>query len=159
MNRRIPAPIAAAAAMVLALLFAPVAAAQTAEDEVLAALDRWSEVYSTATDAAEMQALYAPDAVFWGTGSRTPMVGADTFGPYFQAQFDNYTNRAHAYLDPVIRVYGDGAFATATGLYRFNVTPLAGGAPVEVIYRFSLAFIHTDDGWLIVQHHSSQLPQ
>jgi hypothetical protein len=98
--------IAAIAAAIFAAL-ASAAAAQTPEDEILAAMARWSEVYSTATDAAEMQALYHPDAVFWGTGGRVPMAGVEEFGPYFQTQFDNFTDRAHGFVDPVIRFYGD----------------------------------------------------
>lgn len=148
--------IAAAAAMFAAI--ATAAVAQTPEEEILAAMARWSEVYATATDAAEMQALYHSDAVFWGTGGRVPMAGVEEFGPYFQTQFDNFTNRAHGFVDPVIRFYGDDV-ATSTGLYRFNVTPAAGGAPVEVLYRYSFSYVLTDDGWLIIQQHSSQLPQ
>ena len=150
--------IAAIAAAIFAAL-ASAAAAQTPEDEILAAMARWSDVYSTATDAAEMQALYHPDAVFWGTGGRVPMAGVEEFGPYFQTQFDNFTDRAHGFVDPVIRFYGDDDVATSTGLYRFNVTPAAGGAPIEVLYRYSFSYVLTDDGWLIIQQHSSQLPQ
>jgi uncharacterized protein (TIGR02246 family) len=147
-----------AAVMMLVMTSASAALAQ-AEDEIRAVLDRWSETYATATDAAEMMELYHPDAVFFGTGSQLPMTSPAEIAPYFQAQFDNYTDRSHSYIDPVIRVYGDGNVATATGLYRFNVTPVAGGAPIDVTLRYSLAFIRTDAGWLIIQHHSSALPQ
>jgi hypothetical protein len=153
---RLPNYAAALAAFAIAAAPATLAIAQTAEDEILAAMARWSEVYMTATDAAEMQALYHEDAVFFGTGGRAPMVGAAEFGPYFQGQFDNYTSRAHEFVDPVIRIFGDAA--TSTGLYFFSVTPVAGGAPVEVLYRYTFAYVLTDEGWLIVQHHSSQLP-
>ena len=125
---------------------------------ILAAMARWSDVYATATNAAEMQALYHPDAVFWGTGGRVPMAGIAEFGPYFQNQFDNFTDRAHEFVDPIVRFYADGNAATSTGLYRFNVTPVAGGAPIEVLYRYSFSYVFTDDGWLITQQHSSQLP-
>jgi len=151
--------ISAAIAMLLATLLSTLSARAQDEGAILAALERWSEVYATAVDAAEMQALYHPDAVFFGTGGQLPMVGADTFGPYFQNQFDNFTDRAHAFVDPVIRFYGDGNTATATGLYRFTVTPVAGGAPIEVLYRYTFAYVLVDGVWLIIQHHSSQLPQ
>jgi uncharacterized protein (TIGR02246 family) len=134
------------------------APASAQEDEIRAAMARWSEVYATATDASEMLALYHPDATFWGTGARTPMVGAAEFAPYFQNQFDNLADRAHAFLDPVIRFYGDdGNVATAIGLYRFNVTP-SNGVPVEVTYRFTFDYVRTEEGWLVIQQHSSQIP-
>lgn len=149
--------MAALGALLSSLLLVFPAQAQD-EADIIAALDRWSEIYETATDAAEMQALYDPDAVFFGTAGQQPMVGANAFGPYFQNQFDNFTDRDHAFVDPVIRFYGDGGTATATGLYRFIVTPVTGGTPIEVLYRYTFAFVLTDDGWLIIQHHSSQLP-
>ena len=127
------------------------------EDEIRAAMARWSEVYSTAVDASEMLALYHPDATFWGTGARSPMVGAAEFAPYFQNQFENLADRSHAFVDPVIRFYGDGDVATAIGLYRFNVTP-SNGVPVEVLYRFTFDYVRTDTGWLVIQQHSSQIP-
>lgn len=128
------------------------------EAEIRAAMDRWSETYATAVSADEMLALYHPDAVFWGTGGVTPMSGPDEFGPYFQTQFDNFTDRAHAFLDTVIRFPAEGV-ATATGLYRFAVTPVGGETAIEVVYRHSFGYVLTDDGWLIIQQHSSQIPQ
>lgn len=127
------------------------------ESEILAVLEAWSEIYANSSDARQMQALYHSDAVFFGTGGLEPMLGLDAFGPYFQNQFDNFSDRDHAYIDPVIRFYG-GQTATATGLYRFNVTPNNGGNPIEVTYRYTLSFVSTEEGWLIIQHHSSQLP-
>lgn len=143
--------------IVVQMMLVPQAQADT-EDEIRAAMARWSEVYSTATDAAEMLALYHPDATFWGTGARLPMASIEEIGPYFQNQFDNFTDRAHAFVDPVIRFYSEGAVATSTGLYRFNVSPTAGGAPIEVLYRYSFSYVLTNEGWLVIQQHSSQLP-
>ena len=56
------------------------------EDEVSAAMERWAATYATATNANAMVAFYAKDAVFWGTGSRQPFVGSDSFAPYFARQ-------------------------------------------------------------------------
>src|ERR1041385_4092560 len=64
------------------------------EDEVSAAMDRWAATYASATNAGAMVALYAKDAVFWGTGSRTPFVGSDSFAPYFATQIDNFPMRS-----------------------------------------------------------------
>ena len=142
----------------LALLAAATPSRAQNEDEILAAMQRWSATYGTATSAADMVALYHPDAVFWGTGGQEPMVGPAEFAPYFQGQFDAYTARQVTFVDPVIRIIGPDV-ATSTGLYRFNVTTAA-GQPVEALLRYSFAFVRgADGGWLIIQHHSSQLPQ
>ena len=104
-----------------------------------------------------MVALYAKDAVFWGTAFRQPFVGSENFAPYFATQFDNYPVRSKViFHDPVIRIYG-GSFATSTGTYEFNVKTKAGQAVSQVL-RFSFAYVKAGDQWLIVQQHSSQMP-
>jgi uncharacterized protein (TIGR02246 family) len=127
------------------------------EDEVSAAMERWAATYATATNANAMVAFYAKDAVFWGTGSRQPFVGSDSFAPYFATQFDNYPSRSKVvFHDPIIRIYG-GTFATSTGTYEFNVKTKDGQA-VRQVLRFSFAYVKGGDQWLIVQQHSSQIP-
>jgi uncharacterized protein (TIGR02246 family) len=130
----------------------------TPADEVLAAMDRWAETYASATSPEPMLALYTPDAVFWGTSARAPFVGPAAFAPYFKLQFDNYTDRKVTFVHPEIRIYGDGAFATSTGTYQFDVT-LPGGQRAEVENRYSFALVKVDGNWLIAQHHSSAMPQ
>lgn len=140
----------------LLLLAAAVPARAQAENDILAVMERWSATYAAATRGEEMLALYHPDAVFFGTAFRSPFVGAASFAPYFQAQFDNYRARRVTFEAPVIRLIGADV-ATSTGLYRFNVTSLAGQA-VEALYRYTFALVRTAEGWVIIQHHSSQLP-
>ena len=137
-------------------LSGPVLAAP--EDEVSAAMERWAATYASATNASAMVALYAKDAVFWGTGSRQPFVGSDSFAPYFATQIDNYPMRSKVvFHDPVIRIYGGGNFATSTGTYEFNVKTKDGQA-VRQVLRFSFAYVKDGGQWLIVQQHSSQMP-
>jgi uncharacterized protein (TIGR02246 family) len=128
------------------------------EDEVSAAMERWAATYASATNASAMVALYAKDAVFWGTGSRQPFVGSENFAPYFATQIDSYPTRSKViFHDPVIRIYGGGTFATSTGTYEFNVKTRAGQAVSQTL-RFSFAFLKSGDQWMIVQQHSSQIP-
>jgi uncharacterized protein (TIGR02246 family) len=146
----------AAIALTVAAFSGPVLAAP--EDEVSAAMERWAGTYGTATNASAMVALYAKDAVFWGTGSRQPFVGSDSFAPYFATQIDNFPVRSKVlFHDPVIRIYGGGNFATSTGTYEFNVKTKDGQA-VRQVLRYSFAYLKTGDQWLIVQQHSSQMP-
>ena len=146
----------ASMALTVAAFSGPVFAAP--EDEISAAMERWAATYGAATNASAMVALYAKDAVFWGTGSRQPFVGSDSFAPYFATQIDNYPVRSKViFHDPVIRVYGGGNFATSTGTYEFNVKTKDGQA-VRQVLRFSFAYLKAGDQWLIVQQHSSQMP-
>ena len=148
-----------AAMIVLALSLASAshAIAQDDTQQVRAVLDEWARSYSSAQATPElMLRLYDPDSVFWGTGSKTPFVGAEQIGPYFGQQFTNFPERKVSFIDPVIRIYGDTA--TATGLYRFEVHTLAGEL-IDVTHRFSFALTRRDDGWVFVHQHSSQMPR
>jgi uncharacterized protein (TIGR02246 family) len=138
------------------LVIAAPARAQTGAD-ITAVLDRWSATYGSASSGAAMLPLYHPDAVFFGTSFREPFVGRDSFVPYFQQQFDTFPTRAVAFEAQVI-VLVTPEIATATGLYRFDVATAA-GQRVQALYRVTFALVLTDEGWQIVQHHSSPLPQ
>src|SRR5439155_1077132 len=143
-------------ALIVVAISGPVFAGS--EDEISAVMERWAGTYAAATNANAMVAFYAKDAVFWGTGSRQPFVGSDSFAPYFATQFDNYPIRSKVvFHDPVIRIYGGGNFATSTGTYEFNVKTKDGQA-VRQVLRFSFAYVKGGDQWLIVQQHSSQIP-
>ena len=145
------------AMMTLGLLAALAATARaTPEDDVLAAMNQWAATYASATTAEPMVALYTPDAVFWGTSGREPFRGPDEFGPYFAAQFDQFSGRTVVFHDPQIRTYG-GIFATSTGTYEFDVG-LAGGERLQAELRYSFALVNVDGRWLIAQHHSSSMP-
>ncbi|MCW5717371.1 MAG: SgcJ/EcaC family oxidoreductase [Bauldia sp.] len=138
------------------LLLAAPARAQT-EADITAVLDRWSATYGSAASGAEMLPLYHPDAVFFGTAFQEPFVGRDAFVPYFQQQFDNFPTRAVAFENPVI-VLVTPDVATATGLYRFDVAT-ATGQRAQALYRFTFALVRVEEGWQVIQHHSSALPQ
>lgn len=138
------------------LLLAAPARAQT-EADITAVLDRWSATYGAATNGTEMLPLYHPQAVFFGTAFAEPFVGRDSFVPYFQRQFDSYPTRSVTFENPVI-VLVTPDVATATGLYRFDVATAA-GQRAQALYRFTFALVLTADGWQIIQHHSSALPQ
>ncbi len=143
--------------LVLALAAAVPAIAQDEVAEVRAVLDKWAESYSSADATPElMLKLYDPDSVFWGTGAKTPFVGAAEIAPYFGQQFANFPQRKVSFVEAVIRVYGQTA--TATGTYRFEVHTLAGEL-IDVTHRFSFALNKRDSGWIIVQQHSSQMPR
>ena len=145
-----------AAVLALGCVPAARAVAQDGSDAVTAKLDEWATAYSTATSPDEILSLYDPQSVFWGTGATQPFVGAEQIGPYFAQQFANFPERRVSFIDPVIRIYGDTA--TATGLYRFEVTTVD-GTDYDVVHRFSFALHEGEQGWTIVHQHSSQLPR
>jgi uncharacterized protein (TIGR02246 family) len=143
--------------LVFALFAAAPAVAQDDEAAVRAVLDKWAASYSSPDATPErMLELYDPDSVFWGTGAKTPFVGAAEIAPYFGQQFANFPERKVSFVESVIRIYGETA--TATGLYRFEVHTTAGDF-IDVTHRFSFALNKADTGWIIVHQHSSQMPR
>lgn len=121
-------------------------------------MEHWAALYGSSSTPEEIAALYAEDAVFWGTGSTVPFVDRASFAPYFQRQFDSFVKRQVSFHDAVIRIYGEGRFATNIGTYEFQVETAAGQVQ-QVRHRYSFAYIREGDGWLIVQQHSSALPR
>ncbi len=158
-RRAIPAGfglIAAALAIVLMVLASVPARAQDDTAEILALLERWAATYSSPDATPEaMLELYDPDSVFWGTGARTPFVGAAEIGPYFGQQFANFPVRKVSFVESIVRVYGDAA--TVTGLYRFEVQTRS-GQQADVTHRYSYALARGETGWRLVHQHSSAMP-
>ena len=124
-----------------------------APEDVAAATLKWVTTFAEG-NADRMAALYARDAVLWGTTS--PSIRADP------AAVKNYFTRAFAVIsepkvslvEQHIRVYGDTAINT--GLY--SVSFVRKGAPVAGPARFSFTYVKRGGEWMIVDHHSSAVP-
>ena len=140
--------------LVLALvsLMAPVVTLAAPQDDVTAAMRAWAEAYNS-RDPQKIQALYAPDAVFWGTSSPTLRDTPVLIGEYFK----NSPSQPNARVelgDFKVRVWGDTA--ASTGSYTF--TDMRDGQTVRRPARFSFVFHKQNGRWMIVDHHSSSVP-
>lgn len=121
-------------------------------DDVRAATDAWARAYNSHVPA-EVVALYAPDAVFWGTTADTLRDAPDEIAGYF-AGLANRPNARVSIGEHRIRVLGD--IAVASGIYVF--TDVVDGNAVTRPSRFSFVYRRDGDAWLIVDHHSSRMP-
>lgn len=121
-------------------------------EDVTAATRAWAAAYDS-RDPQRILALYAPDAVFWGTSSPilrdTPALIAD----YFKSA-PSQPNARVVLGDFKVRVWGDTA--AATGSYTFTDT--RDGQTTSRPARFSFLYRLTGGRWLIVDHHSSSVP-
>lgn len=121
--------------------------------DVAAATQAWIEAFAS-HDAGRIAALYAPDAVFWGTNS--PVI-RDT-PARVREYFENLKNRPTVRIaldEQHIRVYGELAINSG----RYSVHELREGQPTVRPLRFSFTYRRQEGRWLIVDHHSSVLPQ
>jgi uncharacterized protein (TIGR02246 family) len=119
---------------------------------VAAATQAWIDAFAS-HDAGRIAALYAPDAVFWGTGSQTIRNQPELIREYFV----NLKNRPTVRIElneQHIRSYGDIAINSG----RYSVHEVKEGQATVRPLRFSFVYRRHEGRWLIVDHHSSALP-
>lgn len=123
-----------------------------AKAEVTAAVADWIAAYDS-RDPARISAQYAPDAVFWGTGSKTVRTNPSDIAEYFKDAAKRPNARA-SIGEQHVRVYGN--VAIATGYNTFS--DIREGKRTPNPARFSMVFHKRDGKWILVDHHSSRLP-
>jgi uncharacterized protein (TIGR02246 family) len=144
-------PARGVAFVVAWLLVSSTVLAGPAED-VTAATRAWAAAYDS-RDPQRIQALYAPDAVFWGTSSPVLRDTPELIADYFK----NAPSQPDARVELgefKVRVWGDTA--ASTGSYTFTDT--RDGQTTRRPARFSFTYRRTGGRWLIVDHHSSTVP-
>jgi uncharacterized protein (TIGR02246 family) len=144
-------PVLMALALVLCL-HGHAALAQT-RDDIAAATARWAEVFVD-DNPDVILALYAPDAVLWGTLSPTVRQGPAALREYFVAAFKALPGHKVSFGEQLIRLYGNTAINS--GYYTFSY--VKDGETKTIPARYSFVYVKGDRGWLIVDHHSSAMP-
>ena len=120
------------------------------EDEVRAAAQLWVEGISKG-DADFMVSLYDEDAILHGTVSPVLRQGPELIREYFEATVANPPTMS--FVEPMhIRVFGDTAVNTGNYITRF-------GTNNPLTLRYSFVYHKVGDKWLIVDHHSSRMPE
>lgn len=144
---------------VVALLIGGIALPGWADDEadVTAAMEMWKESLAKGTtdDPGEILTLYAEDGVLWGTISTTRRDDPAAIRDYFVNAYKALPNLSVTFEDPHIRVYEDAAINT--GYYTFSYEKE--GQAQSLPARYSFTLVKRDGEWLIVDHHSSAMPQ
>jgi uncharacterized protein (TIGR02246 family) len=118
---------------------------------VEAATREWISTFNT-RDAARISALYAPDAILWGTVSKTIRTTPEEILEYF---IESATKRPKLQMvlgEHIVRVFGD--IATTSGYYSSR-NPVD-GQEVVIPMRFTFMYRRDGDRWMIVNHHSSR---
>jgi uncharacterized protein (TIGR02246 family) len=132
--------------------------ADSAETAVANAYKNWCNTIGTAHGHAEdITKFYAPDATLLPTLSPDILFNKKEGGMH--AYFVNLTSLKDIRCVPkqlITRVYGD--VAINAGLYNFHYIDEKGHEK-NIPARFSFAYEHKDNQWLIVNHHSSVVPK
>ena len=135
------------------LSFAEVASAGPKED-VAAATSTWASALGE-DDPDKVLPLYSDDAVLWGTLS--PKVRSDraALRDYFVSAFKVLPGLKVTFGDQLIRIYGNTA--VNSGYYTFSY--VKDGETKIFPARYSFTYVNNGGNWLIVDHHSSAMPQ
>ena len=142
---------ALAAGFLVSLLAAPHVLADDRAD-VEAATQRWIGAFNRkSTD--DIVALYAPDAVFFGTSSPVLRDSPVLVRDYFKG-LANLGDSTIATGEHRVQLFGD--VAINSGYY--TRTSQENGKPVQAPARFTFVYARRAGQWLIVAHHSSALP-
>jgi uncharacterized protein (TIGR02246 family) len=147
MTHRITASLALMSVLVSAPVFA-----DTAKD-VEATTQQWIAAFNRKS-AAEIVALYAKDAVFFGTTSPVLRDKPELVQDYFKSIGDA-GDATISMGDHRVQVFGD--VAINTGFY--TRTALQNGKEVKSPARFTFVYQLRQGKWMIVEHHSSVLPE
>jgi len=121
--------------------------------EITALFDAWNAALA-AGDPARVAALYAEDAILLPTISNKVRRGPEEIRDYFET-FLALSPRGRI-SESEARVLSEDS-ATHSGLYVFEVT--TDGKRIEVPARFTFIYQRGPDGWKILEHHSSGMPE
>jgi uncharacterized protein (TIGR02246 family) len=146
MTHRILIPLALCCALISGPAFA-----DTAQD-VEAATQQWIGAFNRKS-TSDIVALYAKDAVFFGTTSPIIRDTPELVRDYFKS-LATLGNSTIAMGEHRVQVFGD--VAINTGFY--TRTSVQDGKEVKNPARFTFVYQLRQGKWMIVEHHSSALP-
>jgi uncharacterized protein (TIGR02246 family) len=137
-------------ALVGVLLSAPLLADAT--HDVEAATQQWVAAFNRKS-STDIVALYAKDAVFFGTSSPVLRDTPELVQHYFKAlpSLGDSTITVGAHR---VQIFGD--IAINTGFYTRRSTQ--DGKAVQNPARFTFVYQLRQGRWMIVEHHSSAVP-
>ena len=111
----------------------------------------WNDALQTG-DPDNVIACYAADAILLPTVSAKVRHNHDEIRDYFVHFLSKKPNGR--IIEQNIRIYD--TIAINSGLYTFSL--MENGGRADVAARFTFVYQKHEDGWLIIEHHSSILP-
>ena len=121
------------------------------QNEIADQFVMWNQALQTG-DPNKVVACYAADAILLPTVSAKVRHNHDEIRDYF-VHF--LSKKPHGRItEQNIRIYNN--IAINSGLYTFSL--MGDGGHTDVAARFTFVYRKYEDGWLIIEHHSSILP-
>lgn len=123
-------------------------------DSVQRATQAWADAFNR-RDVAQICACYHADAVLWGTTAQALIRSPLGIRQYFEGHCTAAIPLSVALTEQWVRVYGDMAISSG----RYSLSAALSETVRALPARFSFTYRQTDAGWLIVDHHSSWVPE
>lgn len=144
------------AIVVMAVLLAGSVAAQAGpKEDAQKVVDAWAQAFSD-SDIHAMVSLYAPDAVFMGTGSKAVVTQPEGIRAYFEKGFLTDRPRLARIYDTSAVVISDTS-VVVTGLDTISNT--RDGKVNSVNGRVTFVLAKRESEWKIVHFHRSAMPR
>ncbi len=140
-------------AISLFVALCPVAIAGPRED-ALQVVEKWAKAF-TESDVDGIVKLYASDALFLGTGSKTVVVKPEEIRKYFEQALLNNRPRG-ATLDSQSAIVLSDTVVVVTGLD--TVTSVRDGKTTSANGRVTFVVARRGSEWQIVHFHRSAMP-
>jgi uncharacterized protein (TIGR02246 family) len=150
-TRTMATRLAASLALVSMAICAPLFAEPISVD-VEKATEQWISAFNR-KNAREIVALYAKDAVFFGTSSPVLRDKPELVWDYFKGVAD-LGDSTISVGEHRVQVFGN--IAVNTGFYTRSA--VQNGKTVQNPARFTFVYQLREGKWMIVTHHSSALP-
>ena len=123
-------------------------------DEAMAVIEKWVQAFG-ASDVDAITRLYAPDALFMGTGSREVVTDPAGVRRYFEQALLTQRPRSAKVLESTALVVSDSV-VVVNGLD--TTYAVRDGQAIENPGRFTFVVARREDGWRIVHFHRSGMP-
>lgn len=124
------------------------------KEEALQIVEKWTKAF-TESDVDGIVKLYAPDALFFGTGSKTLVTKPEEIRKYFEQALLSNRPRSATVGDHSVMILSDTA-VVVTGLD--TVTGVRDGKPFSANGRVTFVVAKRGSGWQIVHFHRSAMP-
>lgn len=124
------------------------------EEEALNVVGKWAAAFN-ASDVDAIVALYAPDAMFLGTGSRSVVLKTDEIRQYFERALLTDRPRGAVLDSRSVMTLSDGA-VVVTGLDATTAT--RDGKTISSPGRVTFVVARRGAEWKIVHFHRSAIP-
>ena len=124
------------------------------KEDAFQVVERWAKAFTEA-DVDSIVSLYASDAVFMGTGSKTIVTQPEDIKKYFQVALLGSRRFVATFVESRVTSVSETAFVV-TALDKLAVT--ADGKTQDVFGRVTFVVAKRESGWKIVSFHRSAMP-